>query len=81
MIECEDIKKMIFGAFSCEEVAVEGDGRHFEAVVVSSAFEGKSRVARQQMLNAVLKPHFDSGELHALSMKTLTPSELKALRG
>jgi acid stress-induced BolA-like protein IbaG/YrbA len=81
MIECEDIKKMISGAFPCEEVVVESDGRHYEAVIVSSAFDGENRVARQQMVNAVLKPLFDSGEVHALSMKTLTPTELEALRG
>ncbi|MDR1367720.1 MAG: BolA/IbaG family iron-sulfur metabolism protein [Candidatus Accumulibacter sp.] len=81
MIECEDIKRMISGAFFCEEVIVESDGRHYEAVIVSPAFEGRNRVARQQMINAVLKPYFDSGELHALSMKTLTSSELEALRG
>ncbi|MDR2507430.1 MAG: BolA/IbaG family iron-sulfur metabolism protein [Candidatus Accumulibacter sp.] len=81
MIDCEHLKKMISGAFPCEEVAVESDGRHYEAVIVSSGFAGKSRVSRQQMVNAVLKPYFDSGELHALSMKTLTPAELDALRG
>ena len=44
----------------------------FEAVIVSAEFAGKNRVQRQQRVNAVLKGR-NSGELHALSMKTLTP--------
>ena len=43
--------------------------------------QGKSRVKRQQLVNAVLKPYFDSGELHALSMSTITPEEWRAARG
>jgi acid stress-induced BolA-like protein IbaG/YrbA len=62
----------------CEFVAVQGDGQHFEAVVVSSEFAGLNRVKRQQRVNAILKPRFDTGELHALSMKTLTPKEWNA---
>ncbi len=65
----------------CEHLNVEGDGHHFEAVIVSAEFVGKSRVQRQQLVNAVLRAHFDSGELHALSMKTLTPEEWSAQRG
>jgi acid stress-induced BolA-like protein IbaG/YrbA len=47
-------------------------------VIVSSEFVGQSRVKRQQRVNAILKARFDSGELHALSMKTLTPDEWNA---
>jgi acid stress-induced BolA-like protein IbaG/YrbA len=49
--------------------------------VVSTEFVGKSRVQRQQRVNQVLKAWFDSGELHALSFKTLTPEEWSAQRG
>jgi acid stress-induced BolA-like protein IbaG/YrbA len=75
------IKTIIADGLPCETLEVEGDGRHFAALVVSAQFTGKSRVRRQQMINAVLRPYFDSGELHALSMKTLTPEEWDVRRG
>jgi acid stress-induced BolA-like protein IbaG/YrbA len=50
-------------------------------VIVSNDFAGKSRVQRQQHVNKILKEKFDSGELHALSFKTLTPEEWSAQRG
>ena len=81
MMHSEQIKKIIGAGMPCEGLHVEGDGEHFEAVVVSSLFSGKNRVQRQQMVNALLRSYFDSGELHALSMKTLSPEEWSALRG
>ena len=81
MMDSERIKQIIATGLACEGLHVEGDGEHFEAILVCSAFAGKSRVARQQLVNAILKPYFDSGELHALSMKTLTPEERSAICG
>jgi acid stress-induced BolA-like protein IbaG/YrbA len=77
----EHIKSIIADGLPCETLNVEGDGEHFEALIVSERFTGKNRVQRQQMVNTLLRPYFDSGELHALSMKTLTPEEWSALRG
>jgi acid stress-induced BolA-like protein IbaG/YrbA len=56
---------------------VEGDGAHFQAVIVSSAFDGKSRVARHQVVYGALGDRMRE-EIHALSMKTLTPAEWHA---
>ena len=81
MMQAEQVRKLIADGLSCEELQVQGDGEHFEALVVSSLFAGKSRVQRQQLVNAVLRSYFDSGELHALSMKTVTPEEWSSLRG
>lgn len=81
MMQSEQIKKIIADGVPCETLHVEGDGEHFEALIVSSQFAGKSRVQRQQMVNAILRTYFDSGELHALSMKTITPEEWSKLRG
>ena len=81
MMDPERIKQIIAQGLPCEGMHVEGDGEHFEAILVSSEFIGKSRVQRQQLVNALLRSYFDSGELHALSMKTITPDEMKALRG
>ena len=81
MMESEQIKKIIAEGLPCELLNVEGDGDHFEALIVSAEFIGKSRVQRQQLVNALLRSYFDSGKLHALSMKTVTPEEWSALRG
>ena len=81
MMDSEQIKTIIAKELTCEALHVEGDGEHFEALIVSSRFLGRSRVQRQQAVNAILRSYFDSGELHALSMKTVTPEEWSALRG
>jgi len=77
----EQIKELIRAGMACEHLALDGDGQHFEALIVSGEFAGKSRVQRQQHVNKILKEKFDSGELHALSFKTLTPEEWSAQRG
>ena len=81
MMDPERVKQLIAEGLPCEGLHVQGDGQHFEALIVSSLFEGKTRVKRQQLVNAVLKPYFDSGELHSLQMQTMTPDEWSAVRG
>jgi acid stress-induced BolA-like protein IbaG/YrbA len=81
MMHPQTIETLLREGLPCEHLTVEGDGHHFEAVIVSAEFVGKNRVQRQQRVNAVLKGHFDTGVLHALSMKTLTPEEWSAQRG
>ena len=53
---------------------VRGDGHHWEALIVSPAFEGKTRIQRHQLVYAALGERMRE-EIHALSMKTLTPAE------
>jgi acid stress-induced BolA-like protein IbaG/YrbA len=77
----DQIKELILAGMACEHLTLDGDGQHFEALVVSAEFAGKSRVQRQQHVNKILKEKFDSGELHALSFKTLTPEEWSVQRG
>jgi acid stress-induced BolA-like protein IbaG/YrbA len=81
MMHPEQIKQLILAGMACEHLDLDGDGQHFQATVVSNEFAGKSRVQRQQHVNKILKEKFDSGELHALSFKTLTPEEWSAQRG
>ena len=78
MLDPKQIEAWIAAGLPSELIAVEGDGHHFEVVIVSGEFAGLGRVKRQQLVNAILKTRFDSGELHALSMKTLTPEEWNA---
>lgn len=75
MLTAEQIEGWIRSGLACDHLAVDGDGRHFEALIVSAAFAGLSRVQRQQCVNAVLREHFESEVLHALSMQCLTPEE------
>ena len=71
-----DIERYIADGLDCEMVEVSGDGRHFDALVVSAAFEGKSRIARHQQVYRALGDRMRQ-EIHALSMRTLTPAEYK----
>jgi len=75
----DDVRRYIAEGLSCEKLEVDGDGRHFDALVVSSAFEGKSRVQRHQLVYAALGSRMRE-EVHALSIKALTPAEWQALQ-
>ena len=59
----------------CDYVKVNGDGRHFNAIIVSLAFIGLKTLQRQQKVYAFLAEKIAGGELHALTMKTYTPDE------
>ena len=70
----QDIQRFIAAGLACEHLEVEGDGRHFFATIVSAEFEGSSRIARHQRVYKALGERMRE-QIHALSMKTLTPAE------
>ena len=70
------IKQCIEQGLPCDHVEVAGDGRHFEAVIVSSQFRGLSKVRQHQLVYSALGERMRE-DVHALSMKTLTPEEWK----
>ena len=74
MVMPEDIKGWIEQGLEGATVEIDGDGRHFNAVIVSPAFEGKSSVQQHQLVYGVLGDKMKS-DIHALSMRTLTPTE------
>ena len=74
MVEPEQIEAWIRAGLACEHLEVRGDGHHFEAVIVSPAFSGKSRVQRHQLVYAALGDRMRA-EIHALSMQTYAPEE------
>ena len=74
MVTPESVKQGIETGLKCEHVEVIGDGQHFQAVVVSPQFAGKSRVQRHQLVYAALGDRMRE-DIHALSMQTLTPEE------
>lgn len=70
----DQIKNYIAAGMQCTHLTVEGDGQHFQATIVSPAFAGKRLIQRHQLVYAVLGERMRE-EIHALSMKTLTPEE------
>jgi acid stress-induced BolA-like protein IbaG/YrbA len=70
----QSIRDAIAASIACEVLEVDGDGQHFQAVIVSPAFEGQSRIKRHQLVYAALGERMRS-EIHALSMHTRTPVE------
>jgi acid stress-induced BolA-like protein IbaG/YrbA len=75
MVTPESIQHNIAQGMATEHLSVVGDGRHFEAVVVSAEFEGKNRVQRHQRVFQALGDRMRDEMIHALSMKTYTPQE------
>jgi acid stress-induced BolA-like protein IbaG/YrbA len=73
----DDVRRFIAAGLTCEHLEVEGDGRHFFATIVSASFEGLPRVRRHQAVYAALGDRMRE-QIHALSMKTLTPAEWAA---
>ncbi|MDP9043783.1 MAG: BolA family transcriptional regulator [Pseudomonadota bacterium] len=70
----DDVQRYIAQGLACDHIDVEGDGRHFFATIVSAEFEGAPRIRRHQRVYAALGDRMHS-QIHALSMKTLTPAE------
>ncbi len=77
MVEPKSIEDSIRAGMTVSQVYVEGDGAHFQALIVSPEFEGLSRVRRHQLVYAALGDRMRE-EIHALSMHTLTPEEWAA---
>jgi len=72
-----EVERFIANGMVCEHIAVDGDGRHFFATIVSAEFQGASRIKRHQQVYKALGDRMRE-QIHALSMKTLTPAELAA---
>jgi acid stress-induced BolA-like protein IbaG/YrbA len=73
MVTPDNVKAYIQQGLECEYINVDGDGRHFEAVIVSPAFEGKGMLQQHRLVYSVLGDKME--DIHALSMKTFTPEQ------
>ena len=74
----EDVKALIeAGLPGAEVVAKSDDGSHFDVIVISADFEGKTRVKRELTVNAFMFDKITSGEIHAINIKAYTPDEWK----
>ena len=74
MVTPEQVKSYIEQGLACDAVTVSGDGRHFEAVIVSGLFRGKNKVQQHQLVYRALGARMHE-EIHALSMQTFTPED------
>ena len=74
----DELQNIIAAGLACDHIALEGDGRHWFVTIVSPAFEGKRLIQRHQLVYATLGQKMHTDEVHALSMKTLTPAEWAA---
>ena len=73
-----ELQSLIATGLPCTHLEVEGDGRHWSAVIVSAQFEGQRLIQRHQRVYATLGARMQTDEVHALSMQTLTPAEWAA---
>ena len=74
MVTPQQIQQWIQAGLACDHIQVAGDGQHFEALSVSPEFRGKLPVPRHQLVYGALGERMHA-DIHALSMKTLTPEE------
>ena len=77
MVTADSVKQGIAAGIECEHLEVAGDGEHFQALIVSRQFEGRNRVQRHQLVYQALGDRMRE-EIHALSMRTMTPQEWQA---
>jgi len=83
VIDPNEIRRRICESLPGSEVEVRdmtGTGDHFEARVVSEAFTGKPMIEQHQLVYRPLQDLLRTGELHALALKTFTPSQWKSDR-
>ena len=78
-MQIKTIATLIQAGLPDAEVTVDGDGTHFNALVISNHFQGLSRLQRQQRVNDTVKAQLLDGSLHALSIKACTPDEWQTL--
>ncbi len=74
-MENNQVKQLLEKEFINGDIQVEGDGYHYQIVVISNLFTGLSRIKRTQKVYAVLNDAIQSGALHALSVKAFTVQE------
>ena len=79
-MEASDVKAILEAAFleqavSVDELHVKGDGSHFEVIAVAEMFDGMSRVKKQQTIYGPLTDHIARNDIHAVSIKAMTPAE------
>jgi acid stress-induced BolA-like protein IbaG/YrbA len=76
----DELRSLIAASLRCDHIEVDGDGRHWSALIVSAEFDGLRRIQRHQKVYASLGARMHNDEVHALSMQTFTPQEWASLQ-
>ena len=71
-----DITQFLKSQFPEAEISLDGEDCSSKVLIVSEKFEGLNSLRRHKLVLGALKDHFKSGELHALSLRTKSPSEM-----
>ena len=71
-----DITKFLKSKFPEADISFDGEDCNSKVLIVSKKFEGLNSLQRHKLVLGALKDHFQSGELHALSLQTKSPSEM-----
>ena len=74
----DELKSIIAAGMACDHIELEGDGRHWSALIVSAEFQGKRPIQRHQRVYATLGERMKTDEVHALSIRAFTPDEWAA---
>ena len=74
-METTEVKKIIEAGINNSEAMVTADGSKYTAIVISDEFEGKTMLAEQKMVFALVNEHIQSGAIHALTIKAYTKAE------
>lgn len=77
-METTEVKRIIEAGIDDCEATVTADGSKYTAIVVSDAFEGKTMVAEQKMVYALVNEYIQNGAIHALTIKAFTKAEWAA---
>ena len=71
----DELKSIIAAGLACDHIELEGDWRHWSALIVSAEFQGKRPIQRHQRVYATLGARMKTDEVHALSIRAFTPAE------
>ena len=77
-MQAQDIQALLADNLESCEVQVNGEGSHFDILVIGDVFEGLRPVQKQQVIYKVLNAHIADGSIHAVNIKTFTPAEWRA---
>lgn len=75
VVDLEDIRQILETIFGGDQIEIQAEGNKLTLLLVSDKFEGLSRVKRQQLVYSLLNDRISSGEIHAVTMITLTLQE------
>ena len=71
-----DITELLKSQFPEADISFDGEDCNSKVIIISEQFEGLNSLQRHKLVLGALKDHFQSGELHALSLQTKSPSEM-----